>query len=164
MQIQMTATRQHVRLLEFSHAAQIIEHQLRAACRESHDIEIVERRCEKGIFLRSRQAPAITVPVRLAHGLTKLPAWRGVRLTIGLFLEGFNNGMDHSDVEQWMMTQTRIDRYKWMMEGDDLFIAPRDSSEGFTPEMIQELESIGAVLERRDDATVAVYVEVFIPY
>lgn len=151
----------HIHALPFASCASILEHKLRAVTRLSHAMEIVQRRCEKGFFLRPLATPSMSAPVQLIHSLRGLPAWRGVKIIVGIFLEGFTEGMQHDQVVDWMTRETRIENYKWLIEGDDLFIAPRKM---FTPEMMEELETLAANLERQDRAIFAVYAEVFIPY
>lgn len=101
-------------------------------------------------------------PVRVAYALRPLPAWRAIEIIVGVFFEGFAEGRDTEEIVEWMTTQTTISRYKWMIEGSDLFILPR--GRGFDAEMIAELESLAASLERKELALFAVYIEIRVPY
>ena len=161
---------QVTRPLEFAQCASILEHKFRSLCRLTHDMEVVQRRCEKGFFLRSRGTPTMGAPVQMVYALRKTPAWRDVKIIVGIFFEGFTDGMRHDQVVDWMMRQTKIARYKWMIEGNDLFIAPRSRYNDlpthgqFSAEMVEEIETIAAQLERQDLAIFAIYTEVQIPY
>lgn len=107
----------------------------------------------------------MSAPAQTAYAVRNLPAWRGVRIIVGIFLEGFTNDMTHDEVIEWMAAFTRIERYKWLNEGGDLLIMPRSSyAETFAPDMIEEIERLAGMLERQDRAIFSVYVEVCIPY
>lgn len=153
-----------VNKLEFAECAQIMEHKLRQVCGTSHEIEVVQRRCERGFFLRPKNRPDIANPVALAYSLRPLPAWASVRIIAGVFFEGFADGMNYAAVREWMLQKTVIDRYMWSLEGADLFIRPRPKhGHTFSAEMLAELENIASLLERQDKAMTAVYIEVQIP-
>lgn len=153
-----------VHALDFAECAQIMEHKLRQTCGGTHQIEVVQRRCERGFFLRPKASPDIANPVALAYSLRPLPAWRSVRIVAGVFFEGFAEGMSYAAVKEWMLQKTVIDRYMWSVEGNDLYIRPRPKhGHTFTNEMLAELENLASTLERQDRAVTAVYVEVQIP-
>lgn len=165
----------NVQALDFAQCAEIFEHQLRRQCRLTHEIEVVQRRCEKGFFIRSRSRPSMAEPVRIAYALRDLPAWRNVRFIVGVFLESVGGVMDAEEVETFMVSLPEIPRLKWIMEGGDLFIQPRHESSlsdaerkrrgypAFDAAMMEKLESIGGHMERQDHGVFAVYVEIQVP-
>ena len=162
--MQATMQQAPASLLSFQQCAQIIEHKLRSECGKTHEIETVQRRCEKGFFLRAKGRPDLTAPVALAYSLRNLPAWRGVLIKVGCFFEGFANEKPYAAVKEWMLQKTVIDRYMWTVEGNDLYIQPRPKHKRFTNEMLVELENLAAMLERADQAVMAAYVEVIVPF